>query len=73
GRKHLTALVTGDVETAGVQNALDSAAVPHYARVRRWFNAPPLTPASGLLTANGKLKRKAIEHRFAERIEELYR
>jgi len=31
------------------------------------------TPESGLLTANGKLRRDAIGARFADEIEKLYR
>jgi len=31
------------------------------------------TPESGLLTANGKLRREAINAKYAEEIEQMYR
>ena len=33
----------------------------------------PFTPDNGMLTANQKLRRKAIEQRYHDTIEEMYR
>jgi long-chain acyl-CoA synthetase len=76
GRPYLTAIVTGkvdDAELARVQDAVN-AALPHYQRVRKLYRAPePFTPEKGLLTANQKLKRKAIESFYRDAIERMYR
>ena len=49
------------------------ARFPEYAQVRRcWVTLEPWTIANGLLTPTLKLKRPAIEHRFAEHILTLY-
>lgn len=72
----LTALVTGDLTTEQVQAAVDAvnADLPHYKRILAFrIVKEPLTIESGLLTANGKLKRDAINKHFANEIEELYR
>jgi long-chain acyl-CoA synthetase len=76
GRKHLAAIITGDLMRERVQEALDriNADLPHYKRIRAFYiSKEPFTIESGLLTANGKLKRAAIENRFREQIESLYR
>jgi long-chain acyl-CoA synthetase len=76
GRGFLTALVTGDVAQQQVESALESvnAGLPHYKRIHAFHvNKEPLTIESGLLTANGKLRRDAIATRFAEEVEGLYR
>jgi long-chain acyl-CoA synthetase len=55
-----------------VLNALN-ARMPHYKQIRAFHIVPePFTIESGLLTANGKLKRDAIATRFAAEIESLY-
>jgi long-chain acyl-CoA synthetase len=75
GRGYLCMLVTGAVGESAVQTALDAlnAALPHYRQVRRFAVIPvPFTPENGLLTANGKLRRDAINARFAREIEALY-
>jgi long-chain acyl-CoA synthetase len=75
GRSYLSAIVTGSVESEQVQSALDmaNAALPHYKQVRtfRIINQP-LTIESGLLTANGKLKRDLITRHFQTEVEEMY-
>ncbi|MDG1583230.1 AMP-binding protein [Pseudomonas sp. GOM6] len=44
-----------------------NAVLPDYARVGRWVRLEqPFTPASGLLTANGRLRRDAILARYGE-------
>ena len=72
-RPSIAALVFG--KASGVQAAVDAVneTLPHYQRVRAfWQREAPLTPEEGLLTANGKLKRKAIAQTFSASIEELY-
>lgn len=76
GRGYLSALVTGPVETGAVQAAIDqvNSELPHYRQVRNFVIVQePFTPESGLLTANGKLRRDAINRRFAEEIDSMYR
>lgn len=76
GRPGLSLIVTGPVESAGVQKAIDALneTLPHYKRIRRFHKAAiSLTPENELLTANQKLKRRAIEKHFAKEIEEMYR
>jgi long-chain acyl-CoA synthetase len=75
GRSYLSAIVTGSVEPEQVQSALDAlnAALPHYKQVRTFrILVEPLTIESGLLTANGKLKRDLIAKHFNSAIEEMY-
>jgi long-chain acyl-CoA synthetase len=76
GRGYLCALVTGTVEGAAVQTALDhvNTDLPHYRQVRNFLILPAaFTPESGLLTANGKLRRDAISARFQDEIEQMYK
>ena len=75
-RGYLTALVTGKVDSDKVQAALQAASstLPHYKQVRGFhIIEEPFTIESGLLTANGKLKRDLIAERFRDEIEEMYR
>jgi long-chain acyl-CoA synthetase len=75
GRGYLCALITGGVEAKAVQEALDqvSSELPHYRQVRNFLVLKDgFTPESGLLTANGKLRRDAINERFRDEIEQLY-
>ncbi len=76
GRGYLCALVAGAVEADAVQAALDcvNMDLPHYRQVRNFaiFN-DAFTPESGLLTANGKLRRDAINARFRDEIEQMYK
>lgn len=49
--------------------AAANATLPDYARVQRWLRADaPFTPANGLLTANGRLRRAALVERYLARI-----
>jgi long-chain acyl-CoA synthetase len=76
GRGYLCALVTGAVESQTVQAALDqvNSELPHYRQVRNFVIVrEALTAESGLLTANGKLRRDAISARFGEDIEQMYK
>ena len=75
GRGYLCALITGSVEAKAMQEALDqvSSELPHYRQVRNFLILKDgFTPESGLLTANGKLRRDAINERFRDEIEQLY-
>lgn len=76
GRGYLCALATGGVEPAAVQAALDAvnSDLPHYRQVRNFaVLRDAFTPENGLLTANGKLKRDAINQTYREEIEQMYR
>ncbi len=75
GRGFLCALITGAVERSAVQSALDAvnAELPHYRQIRNFtVLAENLTPENGLLTVMGKLRRDAINARFAAEISAMY-
>jgi long-chain acyl-CoA synthetase len=75
GRGYLCALITGAVEANAVQTAVHqvNCELPHYRQVRNFVIVKDgFTPESGLLTANGKLRREAISTRFREEIEQMY-
>jgi long-chain acyl-CoA synthetase len=75
GRGYLAALVTGHVSGEKTQAALDmvNPDLPHYKQVRAFHLAgEAFTIESGLLTANGKLKRDSIAQRFQNEIEAMY-
>jgi long-chain acyl-CoA synthetase len=75
GRPYLVALLTGELAEPAVQSAIEevNAELPHYRRIRRFHvSREPLTIESGLLTANQKLRRQAIEAHFAQAIDGLY-
>ncbi len=74
-RKHLTAIITGDVTTSDIDAALATLnrAQPHYKQVRAvHVHREPFSTESGLLTANGKLKRQRVLERFGREIDALY-
>jgi len=75
GRGYLTALITGKVSAEKTQAALDlvNPGLPHYKQVRGFHRVEePFTIESGLLTANGKLKRDLIAERFKGEISAMY-
>jgi len=75
GRGYLCALVTGAVDSNSVRSALDvvNSELPHYRQVRNFaILQEEFTPENALLTANGKLKRDAINERFREEIDQMY-
>ena len=75
GRGYLSAIVTGSVTREQVQAAVDAvnSHLPHYKQVRAFHvHAEPFSIDSGLLTANGKLKRDLIAARLQGAIEEMY-
>jgi long-chain acyl-CoA synthetase len=74
-RSYVTMLVAGQVEPATVHNAIDAINrdLPHYRQIRNFQILPEaLTPESGLVTANGKLKRDAIAKRYDAEINSMY-
>jgi long-chain acyl-CoA synthetase len=75
GRGYLCALIIGEVEARAAQNAIDAVnmEVPHYRQIRNFaILREAFTPESGLLTANGKLRRDAIYAKFQGEIEQMY-
>lgn len=76
GRPYLTCIVTGQAKKEDIQKALDlvNEDLPHYRRIRQFHHADEeLTYEKELLTANQKLRRKAIEAYFKTQIEGLYK
>jgi len=74
-RGYLVALVTGKVSGEKTQAALDlvNPSLPHYKQVRAFHLVEQaFTIESGLLTANGKLKRDLITERFRNEIDAMY-
>jgi long-chain acyl-CoA synthetase len=75
GRGYLAALVAGKVTGEKTQAALDlvNPGLPHYKQVRAFHLVEgAFTVESGLLTANGKLKRDLIAERFRNEIDAMY-
>ena len=75
GRGYLCALITGTVDAVAVQTALDTvnADLPHYRQIRNFkIIGDGITVENGLLTANGKLRRDAINARYASEINTMY-
>jgi long-chain acyl-CoA synthetase len=75
GRGYLTTLITGKPTSENVQQALDlvNPTLPHYKQVRAFHLVDePFMIESGLLTANGKLKRDLIAQRFKRQIDAMY-
>jgi long-chain acyl-CoA synthetase len=76
GRSYLTAIITGDVNRENVAKEIEAmnAGQPHYKRIHGFhIESQAFTMESGLMTANGKLRRNAIAEHFAHQIEALYR
>jgi len=74
-RGYLAALVTGTMNSEKTQVALDlvNPGLPHYKQVRAFhLVGDAFTVESGLLTANGKLKRDLIAERFRREIDAMY-
>jgi long-chain acyl-CoA synthetase len=75
GRGYLCALIAGPVDPQTIQSALDAVnpGLPHYRQIRNFaIVREAFTPDNGLLTANGKLRRDAINARFASEINSMY-
>jgi long-chain acyl-CoA synthetase len=74
-RPYLSAIFAGQADSSAVQSAIDALneELPHYRRVRKFYLSPePFSVENGLLTANQKLKRSAVEKQFAKQIDGLY-
>jgi long-chain acyl-CoA synthetase len=75
GKGYLCALVTGSIEDGAVQAALEKVnpELPHYRQIRNFVVLKEaFTAENNLLTANGKLRRDAINTRFAAEIGAMY-
>jgi long-chain acyl-CoA synthetase len=75
GRGNLCALIAGDVAASDAQKAIDmvNADLPHYRQIRNFTVLSDLFIAGdGLVTANGKLRRDAIDRRFSAEIAAMY-
>lgn len=66
GESTLEALLVPAAPTADVHSALDrvNQSLPGYARIGAHLLVPPFTPANGQLTANGRLRRAAINKAY---------
>ncbi|HEV2195235.1 MAG TPA: AMP-binding protein [Candidatus Acidoferrum sp.] len=75
GRGYLCALIAGTVEPTAVEAVLEvvNRELPHYRQIRNFkVIGNVFTQESGLLTANGKLRRDAVNTRFASEINAMY-
>jgi long-chain acyl-CoA synthetase len=75
GRGYLCALIGGTAEAHAVRAVLEvvNRELPHYSQVRDFkLIGNAFTPDGGLLTANGKLRRDAVNARFASEINAMY-
>jgi len=75
GRGYLCALITGQATESDAQNVIDAvnADLPHYRQIRNFSILPGVfTAEDGLLTANGKLRRDAIDRRYSAEIATMY-
>jgi long-chain acyl-CoA synthetase len=64
------------VTDQAAQAAIDAvnSQLPHYKQIRAFYLRPePFTIESGLLTANGKLRRDMISSTLSREIEDMYR
>jgi long-subunit acyl-CoA synthetase (AMP-forming) len=63
---------TASDDTLAATVAQANAQLPDYAQVHAWKRLPePFTPANGLLTSNGRLRREAILSRYRDTLSEL--
>jgi len=74
-RAFVAVLVVGAPDVAAVDAAIEAvnAPLPSYRKIRKAIHvSEPFTPENGLLTANQKLRRAAIEKHFAAAIDAGY-
>jgi long-chain acyl-CoA synthetase len=74
-RPSLGILVTGSVSDAAIEAGLEeiNESLPHYKRIRKFHRTKePFSIENGLLTANQKLRRGAIEDGFRAAIDAMY-
>jgi long-chain acyl-CoA synthetase len=75
GRGYLCALITGVVDGAAVQAALDAInpELPHYRQIRHFtILTDAFSADNGSLTAMGKVRREAIDARYQKEIAAMY-
>jgi long-chain acyl-CoA synthetase len=75
GRGYLCALVAGAVDAPAVQVAFDAAnhELPHYRQIRNFtILRDAFSVENGMLTANGKLRRDAINRSYSLEIDTMY-
>jgi long-chain acyl-CoA synthetase len=78
-RPYAVAIVSAphdDADAMTIDRAIEAAnaRLPDYARVRRWLRSPePFSFENGLLTANGRLRRRDIVERHGALLDALYR
>jgi long-chain acyl-CoA synthetase len=75
GRGYLCTLITGPVTASETKKVIDAvnADLPHYQQIRNFSILPAIfTAEDGLLTANGKLRRDAIDRRYSAEIATMY-
>jgi len=75
GRGYLCALITGQATASDAQIVINAvnADLPHYRQIRNFSILPSVfTAETGLLTANGKLRRDAIDRRYSAEIAIMY-
>ena len=75
GRKYLAALLTEPVSREAAARVIEAVnrQLPHYRQIRRFHIATePFSVENGLLAANGKQRRAAIEAHFRDEIDSLY-
>jgi long-chain acyl-CoA synthetase len=75
GRGYLCVLLTGALDKAAVQSALDAINpdLPHYRQIRNFtILADAFTAENGSLTAMGKVRRDAINARYRQEISAMY-
>lgn len=74
-KPYLTAIVSGELTDDQAKRAIDEVnqSQPHYKCIRGFVvTHETFTPDNGLLTANQKLRRGAVEERFRQEINRLY-
>ncbi|MGB6544833.1 MAG: AMP-binding protein [Candidatus Acidiferrales bacterium] len=75
GRGYLSVIIAGPIERRLAQMEVEriNGSLPHYKQIRAIHVEPEaFTIESGLLTANGKLKRDAISTQYRAEIEAMY-
>lgn len=75
GKPFVAAILTGAADADAIQMGIDAinADLPHYKRVRMYhLTDEPFTVDNGLLTANQKVRRDAIEAHYNDVIEGFY-
>ncbi len=75
GRPYLSAIISGEVDTETVERGISrtNTNLPHYRRIRNYLiYRSGFSVENNLLTANQKLRRKAIEAQLQDEIDALY-